>query len=541
MGLRKKSYWLGGIIKISLPKWFLIAQNEYNLRLSRIRKIRSIFPFLLIGFLVFYVSYLAPLIANLFLDDLLAFLLSELALAMVPVLLFLAFFYLLIIPITYTLQSMEAGQVEIFLAAPIKSSDVLLGEFLGALPFYGTFIVLLSGLLTAVLIPLGLDLLQIFIVVFVMLLVFLSAIWIGTVSAGFIQTRFAKSAKGKDLGRALSLVIALPLVGAMYAIIGGGFTQALSDPLTNSLTRQILSFLPSSWGSDVILDFAANPGNIGAVWFETFARVGGLVLFFVLALWLGTKLSARIYSIEPTSFVSSKVKPDGIFYKTIRGIGGGGSFGRVLVLVFKDYARRLENLSRLVYVLGLLALINLFLVEPSGDPGDALIMGVFLFAFLAVLVVGQITVGGKESVFIHKKAPSGIGRLLKARLLQSLLVAVPIGFVVTLISLLRVPGIAFLDLLLYGVLMSQLVAGNVTLALGVALINPEFSENPRTQMMGLMLNAQAVLFTSIGVFIASQILFNLDFIYTFLVQSIFVWILGVVCLQIGKSKLDRIE
>ena len=191
---------------------------------------------MLIGFLVFYVAYLAPLIANLFLYDLLTFFLSELALAMVPVLLFLVFFYLLIIPITYTLQSMQAGQVEIFLAAPIKSSDVLLGEFLGALPFYGTFIVLLSGLLTAVLVPLGLDLFQIFIVVFVILLVFLSAIWIGTVIADFIQTRFAKSAKGKDLGRALSLVIALPLVGAMYAIIGGGFTEALSDPSTNSLT-----------------------------------------------------------------------------------------------------------------------------------------------------------------------------------------------------------------------------------------------------------------------------------------------------------------
>lgn len=539
--LRKKSYWLGGIIKISLPKWFLIAKNEYNLRLSKVRKIRSIFPILVIGFLVFYVAYLAPMIADLFLDDLLAFLLSELALAMVPVLLFLVFFYLLILPITYTLQSMEAAQVEIFMAAPIKSSDVLLGEFLGALPFYGIFIVLLSGLLTAVLVPLGLDLLQVFIVVFAILVVFLSAIWIGTVIAGFVRTRFAKSAKGKDLGRALSLVIALPMVGIMYAIIGGGFTEALSNPSTSSLTRQVLSFLPSSWGSDIILDFAANPGNIGVVWFETFARVGGLVLFFVFALWLGTKLSSRIYSIEPTTFVGSKVKPDGIFYKTIRAIGGGDSFGRVLVLVFKDYARRLENLSRLVYVLGLLALINLFLVEASSDPGDALIMGVFLFAFLAVLVVGQITVGGKESVFIHKKAPSGIGRLLKARLLQSLLVAVPIGFFVTLLSLLRVPGISLFELLGYSVLMSQLVSANVTLAMGVALINPEFSENPRTQMMGLMLNAQAVLFTSIGVFIGSQILFNLDFIYTFLLQSVIVWILGLVCLQIGKSKLNNIE
>lgn len=457
---------------------------------------------------------------------------------MVPVLLFLMFFYLMILPITYTLQAMEAGQVEIFLAAPIKPSDVLLGEFLGVMPFYGIFIVIIAGFFTAALAPLGLSLLQIFIIILIFLVIFLSAIWIGTIIAAFVRTRFAKSARGKDIGRALSLIIALPMVAVLYAIIGGGFTQALTDPTTNDLTRQLLSFLPSSWGADVILDFASNPGNIDVI---GFLRLGGLIFFFIAALWLGSKLAQRIYSIEPTTFVGSRVKSEGFFYKTVRFVGGSGSFANLLVTVFKDYARRLENLSRLVYVLGLLALINIFLVEGSSDAGDALIMGVFLFSFLAVLVVGQVTVGGKENVFIHKKAPSGIGRLVRARLIQSLLVAVPIGVFVTIISLLQVPNLDFFSLLGYVGLMAQLVAANVALALGVALLNPEFSENPRTQMMGLMLNAQVVLFVSIGIFIGSQAILNLSFIYTFLLQSVVLWMLGVIFLQIGKSKLNRIE
>ncbi|TRO48146.1 hypothetical protein E2P60_01545 [Candidatus Bathyarchaeota archaeon] len=524
-----------------LPKWLLIAKNEYRLRLNRIRPIRTFFPVLAIGLLAVYVAYIAPFIANMFIDDLLAFFLSQLALAMVPVLFFMIFFYLMILPITYTLQGMQADQVEIFLAAPIKPSDILLGEFLGIMPFYAIFITIIAGFFTAALSPLGLGLSQIFTIVLIFCVVFLSALWIGIVVAAVVRTRFAKSARGKDIGRALSLVVALPIVAIMYAIIGGGFTEALIDPSTNQLTRSILGFLPSSWGADVILGFAANPGNFGFFTFETMIRLLGLVIFFVLALWLGAKLASRIYSVEPTSFNASIVRPDGFFFKTIKILGGKGSSGNLLVSVFKDYTRRLENLSRLVYILGLLALVNIFLVEGSSGPGDALIMGVFLFAFLAVLIVGQVALGGKESVFIHKKAPSGISRLVKARLIQSWLVAVPIGIIVTVISLLQVPQIDLLTFIGYIGLMAQLIAANIVLALGLALLRPEFSENAREQMMGLMVNAQIALFVSIGIFIGSQAILNISFFNTFLLQSTIIWVLGVLFLQLGKTKINNIE
>ncbi len=524
-----------------LPKWLLIAQNEYRLRLSRIRKIRSFFPVLAVVLLSIYVGFVAPLVAEIFIDDILAFFLSQVALAMMPILLFMIFFYMLLLPITYTLQGMQAGQVEIFLAAPIKPSDVLLGEFLGVIPFYAIFVTIVAGFFTAALSPLGLSVLQIFITVSIFIIVFLSAIWIGTVIAALVRTRFAKSARGKDIGRALSLVIALPMVAILYGIMGGGFTEALADPGTSGLTRMILSFLPSSWGADVILDFAANPGNISAVGFETLARFVGIVVFFAIALWLGTKLASRIYSIEPTTFIASRAKPEGFFYKTIRFLGGRGSFSNLLVSIFKDYARKLENLSRIIYILGLLALINIFFVRGSSDPDDALIMGVFLFSFLAVLVVGQVTAGGKESIFIHKKAPSGIVRFIKARLIQGWLVAVPIGAIVTAATLLLVPQIDFLILLAYTGFMAQLVAANVLLALGLALLRPEFSENARSQMMGLFLNAQIALFVSIGFFIGSRIFLSLSIFHTFLLLSGIIWILGIVFLQLGKSKIVRIE
>ena len=104
------------------------------------------------------------------------------------------------------------------------------------------------------------------------------------------------------------------------------------------------------------MSFVEYPGNIGAVAVETVLRVGGLVAFFCGILWLGTKLAGRAYSLEPASFSTSQVKPDGVFYKAVKAFGGGGSFGTLLSSVFKEYARRLENLSNIIYITGLLLL-----------------------------------------------------------------------------------------------------------------------------------------------------------------------------------------
>ena len=134
-------------------KWLVVAKNEYLIRINKIRSIKRLFPYLIIGFLAIYVVFVAPTIVNLIVDDLLAFWLSQLALTMMPLLMFMLFFYLIILPITYTLQGMKAEQVEIFLAAPIKPSHVLLGEFLGTIPFYAIAFTIIAGFFTAALSP----------------------------------------------------------------------------------------------------------------------------------------------------------------------------------------------------------------------------------------------------------------------------------------------------------------------------------------------------------------------------------------------------
>jgi len=314
-----------------------------------------------IGLLAFYVLFIAPAVVGLFVNDFLAFIISVAAVPMVQIILFMFFFYMVIFPISDTLREVQTGPLEIFLAAPLRPSDVLLGEFLGKLPFYAIVITVITGTFSAFLKPLGLDMVQNAVIIIIFVITFFSAMWIGTVIAAILRTRLGKTARGKDIGRALAVIIVLPMIAVMYAIIGGGLLKALVDPGTSGTVKAVLGLLPSSWGAEIFVSFASHPGNIGAVAFDALTRLGGLIVFFVAVLWLGVKAANRAYSLESVTFVASRAKPDGFFYKTVRSLGGGGSSGTLLASVFKDYGRRLENLSWLVYTVGLVVMISIFL------------------------------------------------------------------------------------------------------------------------------------------------------------------------------------
>ena len=530
------------------PKWLVVARNEYRIRTSKIRKIRRYFPILVIGLLAVYVAFIAPAVVNLFIDDFQRLILSQAAEAMVPILLFMIFIYFIMIPITETLREEQTGQLEIFLAAPIKPSDILLGEFLGEMPFYAIFVTVITSFFTAVLNPLGLDIVQTAIIIIIFVVTFLSAFWIGTVIAAILRTKLGKTARGRDIGRALAMIIALPMVALIYAVMYGGLLDALADPGTSGMVRAILGLLPSSWGAEVIVGFANNPGNIGAVGFETVTRFGGLVAFFVAVLWVGAKFANRAYSLEPTTFIASRAKPDGAFYKTVKHLGGGGSFGTLLVSIFKDYSRRLENLSNIIYIIGLLVLMNIFVVPsaPTGpdEPPVAWMMNQFILPILAVMVAGGVTVQGKERLFIFKKTPSGVARLVKARLVQSWLVVVPITGAVTAVTTILSPQFTFISLLTNIGFMMLFVAANVAFVLGLFLLNPAFS--PKSVKFGL--NVMIVQFVSIGLFAVSMFVLTGQgpepiggMLYIQILQTMLSWLVGIAFLYLGKRKFSRIE
>jgi len=551
--LRRKNCWRGGSIELPAPKWFVIARNEYRVITGSIRQMRRYFPYIVIGLLAVYVFFIAPAVVSIFIDDFLAFVISVVAVPVVQIILFMFFFYLMIVPISDTLREVKTEQLEIFLAAPVKAGDVLLGGFLGRMPFYVIAIGVITGTFMALLAPLGLDPVQNIIIMIVFVITFLSALWIGTVVAAILRTRLGKTVRGKDVGRAVSVIIALPMIAVMYAMIGGGLLQALVDPATGGTVRAVLSLLPSSWGAEIFVAFASHPGSIVATGLETMLRFGGLVVFFVAALWLGAKAANHAYSLESTSFTSPKAKPDGFFYGAVRSLGGGGSSGTLLASIFKDYGRRLENLSWIVYSVGLVALIAIFLSDPFSSPEDPLrILSVMAIPLLAGFTVGTVS-RGKATLFLYRKSPNGLGKFVKARLQQSWLVTVPVVADVIAVATLLVPQVTLFPWLANVMLASLRAVASVVLLLGLALLIPVFAEESRERGLSMMINLMAIIFTTIGLEIGfsrfglgfGKMFPNLDpftaVLCDHLLQTAIISVAGMVLLYFGMRKLSRIE
>jgi len=531
----------------------VIAKNEYRVITSGIRQIRRYFPYLVAGLLAVYVLFVAPAFAGLFIDDFLAFIISVAAVPLIQIILFMFFFYLVLFPISDALREVKTGQIEIFLAAPVKPSDVLLGGFLGRMPFYAIVIAMITGTLTALLNPLGLDIIQNVIMIIVFVITFVSAFWIGTVIAAILRTRLGRTVRGKDVGRALSVIIALPMIAVMYALIGGGLIGALVDPATSGTVRAILNFLPSSWGAEIFVAFASSPGNIGAISLETIMRLGGLVVFFLAALWLGAKAANRAYSFESTTFAVSKAKPDGLFYSTVRRLGSGGSFGTLLVTSFKDYGRRLENLSWLFYSVALVAMLTIFLSDPLSSPKDILEgLSVMAISFLTGFAVGTVS-RGRDTLFLYKKSPNGLSRFLKAKLLQNWLVTVPIVAAIMCTMTFFAPQVTAFSLFANVIAGSLRAIVMVILFLGLALLIPVFAEESRERAFGVIINLMIVLFATIGLEIGlsrsglspGKILPDSDpftaALLNHLAVTAMILLAGVLLLYLGKRKLNRIE
>lgn len=512
------------------PKWFIVARNEYRVRTSSIRQIRSYLPYMIIGLLALYVFYLAPKLVGLIENELLELFLSQIAAALVKAMFVMFFFMFIMFPLSYTLKDVQTQQQQIYLSAPIKSSHVLLGEFLGLLPIYAIFIVLIIGFFTALMGPLGLDAVQIVMIVLAFILIFTSALWIGTVISALLRTRLGKTSRGRDIGKALSIIIILPVIGFMYWLMGGGLADTFMNP-EGGITQTVVSLFPSSWGADLLSIFVSSPGDISAVWTEVLTKFGGLVLFTGAVFVIGILAADRAYSLETMSFLAAKTKSDGFFYRVIKVLGGGGSFGTLLISIFKIYARRLQNISWIAYIVGLFVIMNLFLVKPE-DPLDAMAMGMFLFPMLATVVSSDITLRGKDSLFIYRKAPRGENQLVKGMVLKGWIVAVPIAVLITAASTLLSPQFTVGTLVMNLGIVGFMVAANITFALGLFLLMPAYTEKGGEFAFNLMI----IIFTSMGLFAVAMIVFD-----TILVLPLLHWGVGIAILYLGKNHLSKIE
>lgn len=519
---------------MNLPKWFVIAKNEYRLMTSGSLLLRRTLPYLLVALLLLFVFILGPALFDLIKSDWLVLILSQAALSSIAIILLTLFFYFMVIPITNTLKEEQASELEIFLAAPVKPEEVLLGKFMGKLVVFGTLAAIIAGLFAAAFTLVGIDIVQMLVIVITILLLLVSGLWIGTVIAAVLRTKLSRTAKGKDIGKGLSLIIALPLLGLMYALFSGMMFSALEDPSTANLVETILALFPTTWGADILVSYANFPGLMFPPETLVAVAIPGVILFTIASFFIGNRVVARAYSLEPTSFTSSSVKKDGFLLKFVEWATGSGQFSVMVITIFKDWGRRLENLSKVGYVVGLVFLLAVFITRPE-EPTAVIILLIFMIGLLAAFVVGEVTIRGKEMLFIYRKAPRGENRLVWARLIQGWFIVVPVTTLIVLIMLAFIPGLPLIDLFAYLLFMDQMAMAITVFSLGVFLVMPAFSEKTGEMVLNMM--GTMLLFFILFV-IGEVFLGSIGFVLFYIPVS---WAISLSVLYLGLKNLSRIE
>ncbi len=519
----------------SPPKWYEIAKNEWRLKTSAVREVRPYLLPLILVFLVVYVAWIAPSLMASVVPSFLAFILSRTAIATMELVLLTCFCYFLVIPFTNALQDIRIQEQEVLLAAPVSPGEILLGKFLGVLPLYAVGFVLFIGTFTALLAPAGLDGAQLVLTVVVMLLVLLSGLWLGIVGSTLLRARLERSPRGRDAGKALGLVMALPMIALTYAIMGGLVSDLAIHPEANPAVAAFLAAFPSSWGADLVLSFAAHPGNLAAMDLGDILRLFGIVAFFVAALGIGSFAANRAYRLEAGTFTATRARADGAFYGGL-GTLGGATHGTLLLAVFKDYARRLENTSRLVYILALLILMRVFFVVDAKSPNEAVEILFILTPFLAVFAVGDVTARGKDVLYLYRKSPAGEAALVRSKLAQGWVVVVPMIVAFAACFLWGVPGTdnPLVVLTFLGVI-ALVAAADVAFVLGFGLVLPTFSDRPQAIVVSGIVPSMVALFAFIPLLLALGETLGLT---AFLAMQV---ALAVALMLLGMRHLRRIE
>jgi len=223
------------------------------------------------------------------------------------------------------------------------------------------------------------------------------------------------------------------------------------------------------------------------------------------------------------------VGADGAFYRTIKLLGGGGSFGSLLVSAFKDYSRRLENLSQIGYIVGLLVILNFTFVD---DASGAQIMGLMMATVLSLFLCAETTIRGKETLFIYRKTPSGVSRFMKAKIMQAWFIVIPLMVAIWGFSAFRF-NLAFSVPFLMEMGSALLVAmANALMALGLSFTNPAYSQ----KSTAYMINFQVVAFLVMGTLIIPDVVLHMPWLHLPLA-----WIVGLVLFFLGYRKMSSME
>ncbi len=542
--------------------WAVIAKAEFRVTTSRFGKRRmQAFMFLVLvglGWAFFAAPMIMQSFLNLFSEQVQLVLQAAYPGLMRSVILIL-WMMVLIYPISYSLQEVKIGQWEIILSNNVSTRDMLIGMFLAKIPQYGILVLFLAPLLVTPFIIfyevtiIGQVLAYLVIGVFV-----LSTLLLSTVISTGIQAKLGTSARGNDIAKAMGLIVVLmfllPFYGLMY------FSEAFAE----LLNLDVFLILPSTWIADLITwitiynNGVGLPSEVISV-FEDILNLGAgtdlalLGIFALIVLILGLVSPDRIFSLEAgarTEVVTTTGK-ENMFLRAIRRVAPG-SLGVVIVTMLKDFGRKAQNTSKVIYAI-LLSIIVPLMISYSGlgQMPDSTYFLVFLTFFISIFLglLGGVTFGGvgflesKDHLWVIKSTPRGVSKFLIARIIDAFFFAIPMTLIpVVILSI--VATLAPLNALIMLLHAYVVLCSTILVGIGVTCINPAYED---IKSSAFHINMIATLFISMFAILAG---FMYEFRTEIFLDSVVlgsitailpILVIGPIVLLIGRTRLSTLE
>jgi len=338
--------------------WIIVAKNEIRLKTSRFRKHRRLFFILIFSVFLFWAAFLGPILLDSILPEAFKIYSGNFEILFVNLLenafasLFLMY---LMYPLFTLFRKEKISKKEILLASPAKSGDIFLGEFLGQLPFYFLFILGIGPFIVTLLLQINTDLTMVhhLLIYLLFFTLFIFGSLLGRFIAIWIEFKIIKSRKLNRTRNLLLLSISIFIIIIFFL-----FQVSLELLKANQVLRVVF---PSFWYSSIIL-YLVNPLLIEpfllSIWVDF-----GLVFFFpFLLLYISYKKVKLPYGEDKgINKVYERNRREPIFYQTIKRITPK-KHASVVVIQFKNFLRKKENKTKIVYTIGLILFFGILIL-----------------------------------------------------------------------------------------------------------------------------------------------------------------------------------
>jgi len=534
-----------------MGNWWTVAENELLLLTSRFHGKRKLLVGIIIAiFAVYYYIVFTMIQPLFFLPEVKEMLLSNKELVYYFILLIYFFSGVMVFftPISGTLREVNVIPIEIVLSSPIKARHVFLGQFVSRAVVY-TIITLLVIVPFDVIISLAFNASLVGILVFnvLTLLYVLFFLWLSVLVIAVIMSKLGQSSRGQDIAKAINMLLG----GLVFVILYlTGYFSGSINLTTLAFLLDLGYYLPYGWVANTISFYIlGHPENVPVL-----LNVALLLLTFATAGFGGYYIAERFYVVEPVEIHRVTIKHEFWFYKIIRKIVPG-KLGELTVLHFKEFSRYYESLSKFAYSLVISIVLIYVMTSAFSSLGEDLLF--FLIAFIipyaipliGVMLSSDITIRGKEKLWIYRHIPYGIRYFILGKFIQSLMLLLPVALIIPLLLFIMYSSLFTGSILLFFLTYSIVLAVSVTaINVGIFCINPAFKEKSAKFTVNVLITMGITMLLplfAIPITIASA-LFSQASIHTlvFLMSGTFAVIdvvAGVILMWLGMKRLSSIE